>query len=365
MATQPANFFESLAGVPVLYDPLKQEHYGKIGIPHRFHCTSETQAVLEGFFQDLFARTVPRFAAVKRILSAGAWVNKPGQHGVGKAFDLDAIHWERIRFIALEQPVQKPLYLVVQALCNKHFGIVLGYDYNPDHHDHLHIDISRAVRFREANSVTSFLQQTLNTFYGQTLEVDGEYGDNTERALNDTLAALGIPNVATVDNWKRFLDAVCSEGIRRVAAALDAEMDVALSYEALIEADALPGKADIDADPALPAGEELPVEAPHVLAVRPDTGRIDLGYKPFPTWAINSKMVGNKEQWFADFDGVSQLYLGYRFTFEDTYVGLARTGSANATQFPYDHETYRPKSANGRPLSRRPGGAKARDSSWS
>jgi hypothetical protein len=171
MATQPANFFQSLAGVPVLYDRLKSDHYGKVGIPHKFHCTIETQRVLDGFFEDLFARTVPHFGTVQRILSAGAWVNKPGQHGLGKAFDLDAIHWQRIHFIALEQPVQKSLYLAVQAICNKHFGVVLGYDYNVDHRDHLHIDISRPVRFRETNSVTSFLQQVLNTFYGQTLEV--------------------------------------------------------------------------------------------------------------------------------------------------------------------------------------------------
>jgi hypothetical protein len=258
MAAQPANFFRSLAGVPVLYDRLKPGHYGKTGIPYKFYCTSETQAVLEGAFQDLFARTAPRFGAARRILSAGAWVNKPGQHGLGKAFDLDAIHWELIQFIALQQPVQKSLYLAVQALCNKHFGVVLGYDYNPDHHDHLHLDISRAVRFREANSVVSFLQQALNTFYGQTLVVDGEYGDETMTALNDTLVALGIPNVANVGNWKRFLDTVCDEGITRVAAALNAEIAAASSLEAQMHADAVSAMADIEAIPLLPLAGEGP-----------------------------------------------------------------------------------------------------------
>ena len=359
MGAQPANFFESLAGTPVLYDRLRPEHYGKTGIPYKFHCTAETQTILERMFQDLFARTVPVFGAVERVLSAGAWVNKPGQHGNGKAFDLDAIHWERARFIALEQPVNKSLYLAIQALCNKHCGMVLGYDYNPDHHDHLHVDISRSVQFREANSVVSFIQQTLNTFYGQRLEVDGEYGEETENALNETLATLRIPNVHTVDNWKRFLDAVCDEGISRVGAALAAERvtDMSLSTRALpahtlsvyaSSADAHierapPAMADVGADPLLPAADEPAVAAPSLLAVRPDTGRIDLSYKPFQTWNISSRMVGNKEQWFADFDDVSQFYLGYRFTFDDTYTGLARTGSARAVQIPYDHEVYRPK----------------------
>lgn len=347
MAPQPDNFFQSLAGVPVLYDRIG-DHYGKTGIPHQFHCTVQTQVILERLFQDLFSRTVPYFGAAQRILSAGAWVNKPGQHGLGQAFDLDAIHWERVRFIALDQPVRKTLYLAVQALCNKYFGVVLGYDYNIDHHDHLHIDISREVRFREASSVTFFLQQALNTFYGQTLEIDGEYGENTEGALRETLAVLSIPDVDTVDNWKRFLDKVCDEGISRVTAALDVQPTVGPLFSApapplaLLESDGLPAMADIDADPSLPAVEESSIAAPSLLAVRPDTSRIDLSYKPFPTWAISSKMLGNKQQWFADFDDVSRFYLGYKFTFENTYVGLARTGSANAIQVPYAHETYRP-----------------------
>ena len=216
-------------------------------------------------------------------------------------------------------------------------------DYNPDHRDHLHIDISRAVRFRETNSVTSFLQQALNTFYRQTLEVDGEYGDSTEKALNDTLAVLDIPNVNSIDNWQRFMDTVCDEGVTRVAAALDAEIvALAPSREAQMVTDVAPAMADIKANPWLPIAEEPSVETPNLLAIRPETSRIDLGYKPFPTWTISSRMVGNKEQWFVDFDGASRFYVGYRFTFQGTYVGLARTGSSGATQVPYDHETYRP-----------------------
>lgn len=339
MAPQPANFFQNLAGVPALYDRLKPEHYGKIGITYKFHCAVELQAALEALFQDLFARTVPHFGPAHRVLSAGTWVNKPGQHGHGKAFDLDAIHWEKIQFIALRQPTQKPLYLAVQALCHKHLGVVLGYDYNPDHRDHLHIDISRPAQFRETNSVTGFLQQALNTLFGQTLVVDGEYGDGTERALGDTLSTLGIANVHTVDNWVRFLDAVSDRAIATVAASLEAERG---SVSALrVQTETAP-VADVDADPSLPGIDEDTVEAPNILAARSDTGRIDLGYKPFPGWAISSRPVGNKEQWFVDFDDVGQLYLGYKFAFENRYEGLARTGSSSAAHIPYDHEAYRP-----------------------
>ena len=342
MATQPSNYFERLAGVPVLYDRLKDEHYGKTGIPYKFHCTTATQTALETLFQDLFARTVPKFGPVSAILSAGAWVNKPGQHGEGKAFDLDAILWQRVQFVALEQRQKKTLYLAVQALCNRHFGVVLGYNYNVDHHDHLHVDIGRPVAFREAKSVTEFLQEALNTLYNQTLTVDGEYGHLTEQALQDTLAVLGIANVDTIETWRRFLDAVCDEAVSRVANTLDA--DANLAFPALAGADSHHSDLllSVNEDPQLAHAYEPQAAAPHLLTTRADTGRIDIGYKPFQTWTIYPKKVGNQEQWYVDFDNTPQFYLGYEFVFGDSgYVGLARTGTTKATNIEYDHQAYR------------------------
>jgi hypothetical protein len=160
--------------------------------------------------------------------------------------------------------------------------------------------------------------------------------------LNDTLAMLRILDVISVDNWRRFLDTVCKEGVDQVTAALVAEAAApALPHQVSVVADGVPAMADIEANPWLPVAEEPSVEASSLLAVRPETGRIDLTYKPFSTWTISSKVAGGKEQWFVDFGGASPLYIGYRFTFQDTYIGLARTGSAAGTQVPYDHEAYR------------------------
>jgi len=342
MGVRPSNFFKALSGVPVLYDRLKPEHYGKEGVSYQFHCTDPMEATLEAFVGDLFERTRESFGAPQKILSAGAWVDKPGQHGLGKAFDLDAIHWERVRFVALEQPTSKPLYLVVQAIANKHFGVTLGYDYNPAHHDHLHLDIGRSVGFRVVSSVTQFLQQALNTFYGHTLHVDGEFGDSTETALNATLAALGIPDLTSVQDWAKFLDAICKQGIARVVATLGAVPGERISAVTAIDgAEVWAAMAHLDADPMLPMRFEAAIASPGVLATRPHTGRIDLGYKPFPNWTISSKTVSGKEQWFVDFDRMRQVYLGYKFRFEQRYEGLARTGSAAAAQVPYEHQSYR------------------------
>lgn len=344
MAAQPANYFKTLAGVPVLYDRLKPEHYGKTGIPYQFHCTAATQATLEGLITELFARTVPHFGPVSAILSAGAWVKKSGQHGLGKAFDLDAILWQRIHFVALQQPQHKELYLAVEALCHKHFGVVLDYHYDADHRDHLHVDISRAVKFRETKSVTAFLQEAMNTFYGQHLIVDGEYGDDTETALDEVLALLGIANVNTAARWKQFLDVVCEEAISRVAAALDAETNAgirsALADGHNAELDLV---LDTDENPQLARAGEAhgATVGVHLLALRPNTGRIDLNYKPFPTWTISPKTVGGQQRWYLDFETTEEYYLGYKFVFGTSgYLGLARTG-ASEPNIAYDHLVYR------------------------
>lgn len=333
MAAAPSNFFQKLAGIAVLYDRL-DDHYGRTGIPYKFHCIPKVQATLNSLFNDLFGRST-RLGAPLRILSAGAWVSKPGQHGAGKAFDLDAIHWERIALVALKQPTQKPLYLAVQALCLKYFGTVLGYDYNRAHQDHLHVDIGRDVRFRETQSVAFFLQQALNTFFNYRLEVDGEYAGDTARALRDTLAALGIGDVsASTPQWIRFLDVICDRGLAVTADMLDAEAMAA----------APDGPTDETRDPSGEIAEEPPVEAAHILSLRPETGLIDLTYKPFPNWRIRSSTTASgTPQWFIDFDTTADFYLGYRNRFPPSYVGLARTGSTSAAKLPYDHVAYRPR----------------------
>jgi hypothetical protein len=331
MPKQPSNFFDSLVGVPVLYDRL-EGHYGKTGIPYKFYCTPKTENTLAAFFTDLFGRTV-RLGKPIRILSAGAWVSKPGQHGEGKAFDLDAIHWERVHFITLNQPRQKPLYLAVQALCLKYFGTVLGYDYNRAHQDHLHVDIGREVRFRETQSVAFFVQQALNSFFGYKLEIDGENAGDTATALRDTLKRLGIGDVASsVPEWIKFLELVCDRGVEAAADALDAEILIAGTSE---------GAAPTNSPAGLVA-EEAPVEAAYILSLRPDTGLIDLTYQPLPNWRIRASVTASgTPQWFVDFNETRNFYLGYRNKFAPAFVGLARTGSTSAERLPYDHQAYR------------------------
>ena len=55
------------------------------------------------------------------VTSAGAYVNKPGSHGQGRGFDLDAIFWADKNFITLHYPQDRRFYLGVEAILRKHF----------------------------------------------------------------------------------------------------------------------------------------------------------------------------------------------------------------------------------------------------
>jgi hypothetical protein len=127
MSNRPANFFTELAGVPVHYDrfPEPEFSYGTRGKPMRFHCTPAFQQKLEVCFQELWQ--VCPLGPAEVITSAGTFVDKPGHHGRGSAFDLDGIFWANKTFITLHYPMDRPVYLAVDALLRKHFGTVLNY----------------------------------------------------------------------------------------------------------------------------------------------------------------------------------------------------------------------------------------------
>lgn len=97
--SKPANTFQTLGGVPVHYDRRHPGDYGTRGAPATFHATSEFEAKLDRCFEQLWE--LSPFGKAEAITSAGAWVNKPGFHGLGRALDLDGIFWREKTFVAL------------------------------------------------------------------------------------------------------------------------------------------------------------------------------------------------------------------------------------------------------------------------
>jgi hypothetical protein len=136
------------------------------------------------------------------ILTGGLTVNKPGQHGVGNAVDIDGFWWSSTdKFMANDAPTDWWRYLRYEATLRKAFGTVLNYDYNTDHQDHWHCDLGGTTAWRGVESQAKFVQRALNEIWGENLIIDGNWGNNSRAAL--TRAGYDF---TTPDGWNNFLD---------------------------------------------------------------------------------------------------------------------------------------------------------------
>jgi hypothetical protein len=160
------------------------------------------------------------------ILSAGAFVNKPGLHGKGRAFDLDGIIWPDKTFVTLSAGFgnqDRAFYYGIEAFLRKHFGIVLDYNFNADHRDHFHMDDSEGVGFKAGSrSRVKFLQGALTHVHGIPVVVDGDFGQLTKAATQQVLGDLGIAGSITNGAvWDDFLSATLKRGIGLPAATVE------------------------------------------------------------------------------------------------------------------------------------------------
>lgn len=200
--------FSHLAGVPVHYDRYAKDSgfgYGTRGKPHLAKATPEMIRTLENCFIDIFS--LSPFGPAEVIITAGAYVDKPGQHGLGQAFDLDGIFWSKERFIALEYPVRPHIYLAVESVIRQHFGTVLNYNYNPAHQDHFHLDIGTPVGFQEdSKSRVEYLQASLLHIHRYHVEINGVWGAATDKVTSEALRGLGITgSIKTKEVWLEYL----------------------------------------------------------------------------------------------------------------------------------------------------------------
>lgn len=199
------HFFKELAGIPVHYARPPLAPYGTKGVDYKFFTEKDFEHKLEKAFTELFERAGLKDPEV--ITSAGAYVNKSGYHGLGRAFDLDGIFWKDKIFITNNYPGDSQFYLGIEAVLRKYFGTVLNYNYNVAHHDHLHIDEGGIIGFNSASkSTTLFVQDALSKILGIPTTVDGVYGPQTERSIKKGLEQVGITGLITSTQvWLDFL----------------------------------------------------------------------------------------------------------------------------------------------------------------
>lgn len=205
--------FEKLAGVPTNYDRDNSQQYGTRGRKAKFSAEKSFIRELETCFEKLWE--VSGFGPADVITSAGAFVDHGGggHHPTGTAFDLDGIFWQNVSFVTLFDGFRGrnvSLYYGVEAHLRQHFGQVLNFDYNADHRDHFHIDIGREVGFSESSrALTVFVQGVAQRIYKKDIgptSIDGQYGDDTDRAVSSILKDLGITGkLTTKATWLQFL----------------------------------------------------------------------------------------------------------------------------------------------------------------
>ncbi len=224
--------FSNLDGASVHYDRDQPEDYGTPGRPLQFFAERNFHADLQDCFAELW--TVCPLGKADIVASAGTFVSgNPGLHGSGRAFDLDGIFWQNRSFVTLNDGFRGgdiKFYFGVNAVLQKHFGVVLNYLFNPDHRDHFHIDDSLPVGFDAgARSKVTFLQGALVHIMGVSIglgsspdpgDIDGEYGPNTDRGVIKALATLGINGSLTTKSvWLSLLDALARKAFGITAPA--------------------------------------------------------------------------------------------------------------------------------------------------
>lgn len=215
-------YFEDIDGVPTMYirsgDGVRR--------PAGFRCTYGfyDQLVLwVQYLKAIAAAAGPEYAQLEWITSAGAYVNKPGEHGAGTALDLDEVKFAGgplIAPIARPQDSTDPLvrrqYYALDAMSRTHFRWCLDANYNAAHEDHIHQDFGGMppVLGQDSSSDTLFIQGMLNEFQDARLAVDGIWGPLTQGAFDESVRRLGYsgdPHGNTED-YRRYLDLVAAKG---------------------------------------------------------------------------------------------------------------------------------------------------------
>jgi hypothetical protein len=197
MAAREKSFIQ-IDGVPV--------YYMRISPPDlhaaTWYCTNAFYQKLVAWKQnlELGASTYGGHGSISLFVSAGFYVNKPGQHGVGTAMDLDRVKWSDGTFSSPyyqhhrhESQTIRRRYYGVEASLRRYFRYVLNGSY-PNHHDHIHADLAGmpTVVRRSSRSDTLFVQAALNNFNGSKLAVDGVWGSRTNAAFSDASAKLPV-----------------------------------------------------------------------------------------------------------------------------------------------------------------------------
>ena len=214
---------ETLAGRKIIYDRQVEGHYGVTGIPIKPFMQDKFAGQCEACFRQLVdLLEAKNLGPVGSILTGGISRTGSGSsfHHTNRAFDLDGLILPTQNWVADTFPQRPLIYLGIESVLRQHFGTVLSYDYNDDHHDHFHFDNGRVPGFKNlAKSHVIYLQNAIFFAYQIQIGRDGVWGPETRSRSDELRAELGIGAFSQRDNWLEFLDRVAND-------ALDLEVQI-------------------------------------------------------------------------------------------------------------------------------------------
>jgi hypothetical protein len=165
----------------------------------------------------------------------GAYVNKPGQHGLGRALDLSRIYvtqygasslacsarYDQWRGTTGEAASQRRYWATAASLF-RHFQYVLTYHHDTLHWNHLHVDTEvsgnqDSVFSSASTTQVKFVQSALRYVWGYSVvSIDGAYGPQTRDYASRALDRSGSAGaVTTFANWQRFCETTLRFGTGR------------------------------------------------------------------------------------------------------------------------------------------------------
>jgi hypothetical protein len=228
--------FEKIAGVPLHYDRLKKSDYGTRGKPCKGSTTQDFFRKLEACFKEIWV--VCPWGEAEVIVTAGTYVNKGGNHGKGRAMDLDCLFWKDKSFVTYYDGFQgrdKELYLGIEAIIRKHFGNVKNFDY-VHHEDHFHVDDGKDVGFDpkwDLGVMTGYLQAVSTWMFNHPVGLERDtihredqrfnriYDKKTKNAIDLMMQDLGMSgtheNLKDLENWKELLTKIAGKAFGRKA----------------------------------------------------------------------------------------------------------------------------------------------------
>jgi len=213
--------FSKLAGARMCWRYAKEFKYGE-GRPG-------TRSIMPGFAGKMVRALIDLWilsglGPADRVVSAGAYVAKRGQHGKGRALDIDAIHWEHTSLIAHPAHSEPDFYFGVEAHFRRYFHTVLGWSYDDKHRGHWHVDDGKAIvhgfdprskmhkRFLQGCLMHVWHEDGVSYYDGP---IDGLWGKKSAAAMvavQDRLQLHG--DLVVLENWDKFLLLTAIQGMR-------------------------------------------------------------------------------------------------------------------------------------------------------